>query len=383
MQPFLRRGWQLIGRGRRHRWQPACVGAIAALTLTLGCSAKKDRSGENKSEGEPAGPTPPTTPGPATTALPPAPPLPPVPTGLPDLPSPADNPTTPEKVELGALLFFDPRLSDGGAFSCETCHLPEQGWADGKPLSQKHDGGVNKRHSPTLFNVAYLREWYWDGRKPTLESQILAAWTGQVGGTPEKVAARLAEVPGYQARFSRAFGAGPSPDNIPQALAAFVRALQSGGAPWDRYERGDKDAVSTDVIAGFRVFTEKANCALCHAPPLYMDTLYHNVGVGFRGTDAPDVGRFQVTQNPTETGAFKTPGLRGVTLHPPYFHDGSAATLAEAIDFMLAGGFREGNPHIDEKLRPAKLDDTERAQLAAFIEALTPAMPPFVRPTLP
>lgn len=319
----------------------------------------------------------------APAEIPEASPVPAQLAGLPGTPSPEHNLTNPEKVALGERLFFDKRLSDSGNFACVTCHLPEKGWTDGLPLSTKANGQVNKRHSPSLYNVAYATAWYWDGRKATLEDQILAAWTGQMGGTPEKVAETLAAVPEYATRFQRAFGEAPTPDNIPKALGSFVRiGLRSGDAPWDRYQAGDKSAVSEDAVAGYEVFTKKAGCAACHAPPLFTDMSYHNAGVGYEGNDSPDVGRFAVTKVARDTGAFKTPGLRSVTLTAPYFHDGSAATLEEAVDFMLAGGYREGNEHIDPLLKPVKLSEEERAQLLAFIAALTPEQR-YTPPALP
>lgn len=352
--------------------------AMLSLALLLAAACGKD-------EDKPAAPPPakPKTVEPAKPKLPAAAPVAEAPVGLPETPSPQDNPTTADKVELGAMLFFDPRISDGGTFSCETCHVPEKGWADGEKLSAKHDGNLNTRHSPTLFNVAYVNEWYWDGRMSTLEAQIMAAWKGQVGATPDAIATKLNAIPGYAERFQRAFGGPATGDNIVQALAAFVRTIRSGDSAWDRYEKGDKTAVSEDVVAGFEIFTAKANCALCHAPPLYMDTLYHNAGVGYEGVKEPDPGRGKVTSKPEETGAFKTPGLRGVALHPPYFHDGSAASLEDAVDFMLAGGYRKGNKHIDPKLKPAKLSAKERDQLLAFIRALSPDSITFERPELP
>jgi cytochrome c peroxidase len=196
-------------------------------------------------------------------------------------PSPDGNPTTTAKVALGEMLFFDTRLSDSGTFACVTCHVPEKGWTDGEALSVKADGATNTRHSPTMYNVGYALQWYWDGRMPTLEEQILAAWKGQVGGTPDQVAAALAGVSAYKEHFQKAFGEDPSAENIPMALASFLRVtLRAGNAPWDRYQAGDKSAVSEDAVKGFTVFT-KAGCAACHAPPLYTDMGYHNVGVGY------------------------------------------------------------------------------------------------------
>jgi cytochrome c peroxidase len=314
--------------------------------------------------------------------LPPAPPIPATPLGLPEMAAPADNPITPEKVWLGELLFFDKRLSKDGAFSCETCHLHDKGWTDGLAFSKKDDGGMNVRNSPSLYNVGYYTSWYWEGRAPTLEKQVTAAWKSQVGGEDQaSIAKKLSEVPAYKAEFERAFHASPSPENIAAALASFVRTLRSGDSPWDKYEKGDKSAVSADVIAGQALFTGKAKCALCHAPPTYFDTLFHNVGVGY-GADgaAPDVGRFKVTNDPKDTGAFKTPGLRSVSKTAPYFHDASSATLEDAVKFMLAGGKK--NPNLDPKLTPVKLSEKEFGQLLAFLRSLD-STEPFEKPTSP
>lgn len=311
--------------------------------------------------------------------------LPPLPKGLAPLTltKHEHNPTTMDKAALGELLFFDTRLSDSGTFACVNCHLPDKGWTDGLKLSPKFNGKLNSRHSPTLYNVGFALDWYWDGRMDTLEKQILAAWTGQAGATPEQIATKLAEVPTYKEMFEKAFGEGPTPDNIPMALASFLRVkLSVGDAPWDRYQAGDKSAVSEDAIKGYAIFTEKAKCVVCHAPPLFTDMKYHNIGVGYEGAEEPDVGRFKVSQNEAETGAFKTPGLRNVTLTAPYFHDGSADTLDAAVDFMLAGGYRENNKHIDPLLQPVQLTGEERKQLMAFIESLTETQD-YTPPALP
>jgi cytochrome c peroxidase len=304
----------------------------------------------------------------------------PVTVALPPMEVPADNPMTPERAGLGKQLFFDKRLSRTGEMSCETCHLPEIGWTDGKALSPRFDGSMNTRHTPTLYNVGYYREWYWDGRATTLESQIRAAWTGQMGGEPEAVAKVLNEIPEYRQRFEKIMGGPATPENITQALATFVRTLVSDDSAWDRYEKGNKSAVSDEVIAGFKVFSEVANCTNCHLPPLYSDTLYHNVGIGF-DKQPPDPGRGKVTGESSMMGAFKTPTMRSVTETGPYFHDGRAATLDEAVDFLLNGGIK--NPNLDGKLQPKKLTAPQRDQLFAFIRALTPEPKPFERPQLP
>src|SRR5262245_39337589 len=307
---------------------------------------------------------------------------------------PADNPITPEKVELGKKLFFDTRLSKTGKMSCETCHLPEMGWTDGKVFSERFDGTVNTRHTPTLLNAGYYKQWYWDGRAATLEGQVTAAWRGQMGGDPDAMAMTLNGIDAYKQEFQKVFNGPATGTNIAQALAAFVRTLRSQDSPWDKYEQGNKSAVSEDAIKGFTVFSDsdKANCTLCHLPPLYTDTLFHNVGVGYDKPN-PDLGRGKILADAAAqsggnadeakrlNGAFKTPTMRSVTEHQPYFHNGQAATLTEAVDFILKGGNK--NPNLDEKLKPRKITNQERTQLLAFIKSLTPEQKPFERPQVP
>jgi cytochrome c peroxidase len=316
-----------------------------------------------------------------------------VPVGLPEIPVPADNPLTADKIELGKKLFFDKRLSKDGSASCETCHVPEKGWTDGLKFSTKVGGDVNTRHTPTLYNVAYYPNLYWDGRAAGLEKQILAAWKAQMGADPDAIAKKLAEIPVYKKAFEQCMGGPPTSDTVVKAIACFVRTILSGDSPWDRFEHGDEKAISKDAAAGFEVFKETANCTLCHAPPYIADTLFHNVGIGF-DTEKPDLGRGKIVADqaakenrpltPDEEklkGAFKTPGLRSITEHPPYFHDGRAATLEEAVDLMLKGGIP--NPNLDVNLKPKTLTAEQRAQLIAFLKSLTPQNKPFQRPALP
>jgi cytochrome c peroxidase len=307
---------------------------------------------------------------------------------------PADNPITPEKVELGKKLFFDTRLSKTGKMSCETCHHPDKGWADGNALSTKFDGSMNTRHTPTLYNVGYYKQWYWDGRAATLEAQVTAAWKGQMGGDPDMVAMTLNGIDAYKNDFQKAFNGPATADNIAKAIATFVRTIKSENAPWDKYQNGDKSAASDDAVKGFDVFSnsDKANCTLCHLPPLYTDTLFHNVGIGM-DKPMPDMGRGKILGDAAEKkgtkdpdadmmmGAFKTPTLRSITESAPYFHDGRAKSLDDAVDLMLKGGIK--NPHLDEKLKPKMISKEERAQLMAFLKALTPESKPFEKPQVP
>lgn len=315
--------------------------------------------------------------------MPVAPPLPPTPKPLPELKTPADNPQTAEKVALGKQLFFDKRLSKDGSMSCETCHVPEKGWSDGNAFSKKQNGDMNTRHSPALWNVGYNERYYWDGRAETLEKQIEAAWKGQMGADPAAIAAAIAKIPGYAVQFKTIFNTEATPDAIIKAVGAFVRTIRSGESAWDKFEAGDKSAVSDSVKKGWEVFRTKAGCAGCHAPPLFTDNAYHNTGVGFgKDVKEPDLGRGKVTKDKKDDGLFKTPTLRSVETHPPYFHDGHIASFEEAVDFMIGGGIK--NDNIDERLKKAvKLSKAEREDLLAFLRALTVKAENYERPKLP
>lgn len=298
---------------------------------------------------------------------------------LPAPPDPVDNPTTLEKAALGKQLFFDPRLSGDGSMACQGCHYRHLGWTDGLELSRKVGGGMNTRHTPSVYNTGYYTSWYWDGRAKTLEGQITAAWKGQIGADPAKAAAVIAAVPGYQVQFQQVFGSAPDPDNIAKALAAFLRTLNSGEAAWDRQAAGDKLAVSADAVAGYELFTGKAGCAGCHQPPLFSDSQFHNIGLE-AGKAKPDPGRYAVTKEAQDMSAFKTPTLRSIAISAPYFHDGSVTSLEAAVRYMASGGKADANK--SGLLIDRQLSDQEIAQLVAFLNTLT-SEESFEAPKLP
>lgn len=299
------------------------------------------------------------------------------------IPVPPGNPMTAARIALGKQLFFDQRLSRTKKMSCETCHVPEQGWTDGLALSPRFDGSLNTRHTPTLYGVAYYPDLYWDGRSKGLESQILAAWKSQMGADPEAIAAELNAVPGYKAAFEKEFGGPATGPRIIDALATFVRTIHAGDTEWDRMKQDPASLKQTSAGRGFIVFSEVAHCTNCHLPPLFSDTLFHNVGVGY-DKETPDPGRGKVvSDDPKMMGAFKTPSMRGVALSGPYFHDGRAKTLEEAVDFMLEGGIK--NPNLDEKMQVWEVTPQQRRDLLTFLRSLTPAEAKkrYPRPTLP
>jgi len=298
---------------------------------------------------------------------------------LPPMPQPADNPATPAKVALGKQLFADPRLSGSGKMACQSCDYRDLGWADATVLSRKDDGNLNTRHTPTLYNVGYQTAWYWDGRATTLEAQILAAWRAQTGADPAKVATVLNSVPDYRNQFIAVWGSEATPDTIVKTLGAFFRTFVSTDSPWDRYEAGASNAVSKDAIAGQALFAGKGRCTTCHAPPYYGNSTFFNIGLE-HGKDKVDPGRFNVTKNEADRGAFKTPTLRSVALSAPYFHDGSAATLKDAVRYMAGGG--KPDPNKSAALQPTGLNEAEIDQIVVFLNSLT-STEPWEQPKLP
>ncbi len=294
-------------------------------------------------------------------------------------PAPSTNPITPAKTALGKQLFFDKRLSNSGQNSCESCHYRHLGWTDGNKLSKKDDGTMNTRHTPTLYNVAYLSSWYWDGRAATLEGQITAAWKGQMSADPAKMATLVNSVPGYAAQFQAVFGGAATGDNIVQALATYIRTKNSGDSPWDRYEKGDMNAVSADAKDGFTLFMSKGRCVVCHTPPVYSNSDFYNIGLE-ANKEKKDLGRFNVSKKVEDTSAFKTPTLRSIALSAPYFHDGSVATLEEAVTYMANGG--NPDPNKSPLIQKTDLTPAEIKKIVVYLTALT-SDEKLERPVLP
>ncbi|MCA8955912.1 MAG: cytochrome-c peroxidase, partial [Planctomycetes bacterium] len=195
-----------------------------------------------------------------------------LPLGLAAVPMTKPATFTEAKAALGKELFFDKRLSSNGAMSCESCHMHDKAWTDGIRFSTKVDGSKNTRNSPTLYNVGYHEKLYWDGRAPSLEANIAAAWKGHMGGA-EAVVTALNKVKGYQSDIQKAFGGPATMDNVPEALAHFVRTLRAGNSAADRQK------LDADAKAGQALFMGKAKCVVCHTPPLFVDRNFQSVGL--------------------------------------------------------------------------------------------------------
>ena len=301
-----------------------------------------------------------------------------------DAVTPWRNPPTPAKIALGKLLFFDPYLSRCGTVACASCHQPQHGYASPQAIPRGCRGRAGRRRAPSLYNVAYRRHLFWDGREQSLEQQALMpvvspmemdnTWTAvltylQTGWHEPTGASHPGRRATYAERFAEVFQGDISPESVAQALAAYERTLITGEAPFDRWLAGDDDALTLLQKSGMALFFGRANCSVCHPPPLFADGAFHNIAVPQAGFEKPehfpynariraaaaaqgwtapldvDLGRQEVPALQTSShalGAFKTPSLRNVTLYRPYMHNGALAPLEAVMQHyeLLAAGER-------------------------------------------
>jgi cytochrome c peroxidase len=322
-------------------------------------------------------PAPPAEPAPTVFAVA-------VPVGLPELPVPDDNPLTAEKIELGKMLYFDTRLSKDGTVACATCHDPKNAWAEPRSTSSGIGGQVGGANAPTVCNAAYATEQFWDGRAASLEAQALGPIENpiEMGHTLAELVPQLNAIQGYKDRFQAVFGTDVTSEGIAKAIAAFERTVLSGNSPYDKFQAGDKTALNEVQQRGMKVFDD-AGCSTCHTPPLFSNYKYYNAGIGST-KEQPDVGRKAVTNDDSDMGKIRVPSLREVAKTGPYFHDGSCATLEEAVAAMAAGGI--DNPNLSAVLKGigAKgLSDQDKADIVEFLKALSGEYPVVEPPVLP
>lgn len=322
---------------------------------------------------------------------------------FPPLAEPADNPSNPEKVRLGEMLFFDPILSANNDISCATCHHPDLAFTDGRATAMGAGGtgmGVERsggteltRNVPTLYEAGYAPALFWDGRAASLEAQIHTPLTevSEMDSNADEVIAEVAAIETYQELFQAAFMDEAEPmtyDNLARALAAYERSLIAHDSPFDRYVAGDTSALTPSQKRGFALFRSGATgCYRCHAAPLFTNGEYAVTGVlGADGQVDGDEGRFAVTNAEEDKYSFRTPTLRNVALTAPYMHNGSFATLEEVIAFYAQGGgagLGAEIPHQSRFVNPFDLSDQETEDLVNFLYALTDMNPPAVPNTVP
>lgn len=318
---------------------------------------------------------------------------------------PADNTPTAERIALGKRLYFETRLSKDGTVACATCHDVARGFSDARARAEGIGDQIGQRNSPVTANAVFFSTQFWDGRADSLEAQAKLPLVNPIEmGQPDgaAVARAIADDPSYEAAFQAAYGRSVNYDDISRAIAAFERTLIFLDAPFDRFLRGDKNAISADALAGFALFNGKARCVSCHqmsgSSPIGTDNRFHNIGVSARTkdfeklatqalaalekdaskealdqlalqTNLSELGRFVVTRNRSDIGAFKTSQLRNIGLSAPYMHDGSMGTLWDVVDHYNKGG--EVNPYLDGGIEPLALSDREVDQLVAFLFTLT------------
>jgi cytochrome c peroxidase len=304
------------------------------------------------------------------------------------------------KVELGRQLYFDPRLSADGTISCASCHHPDEGWGRHTQFGvgiRDQEGG---RNSPISYNRILSGPQFWDGRAATLEEQAVGPIANpiEMGNTHETAVKTIKKIPGYQMQFKKIFKDGVNIDNVGKAIAAFERAVVTGPTPFDYQEQlkpflkldkedledfkeeyeaalamTKKHPMSDSAKRGMKLFfSEEVNCAACHLGPNLADEKYHNLGVGM-DADKPDLGRYEVTKQEKDKGAFKTPTIRNVEQSAPYMHDGSLETLEEVVEHYNKGG--TPNPWLSDKVKKLNLSAQDKKDLVAFMKACTGPFP--------
>jgi cytochrome c peroxidase len=303
-------------------------------------------------------------------------------------PAPADNPTTPEKVELGRMLFMDPRFSSTGTVSCNSCHNVMLGGEDNRAVPMGVHGRVGGRSAPTVWNSVFSSSQFWDGRAPTLEEQAKGPVANPIEmgmSQVDEAMARLLDIPGYVPYFERAFG-GDNPmtvDNAAKAVAAYERTLVTPDSPYDRYVKGDKKALTEQQQRGMESFAA-LGCVSCHSGPAFNGPAM-SPGTGlfmkfptFAGSEydakyqlTEDTGRFGVTGSEADKHVWKVPTLRNIALTAPYFHNGKVKTLDEAVRVMAKTQLNQ------------ELGDEQAADIVAFLTALTGTFPQQPLPQLP
>lgn len=308
---------------------------------------------------------------------------------LPDTaPAPSDNPTTPAKVELGKMLYFDPRFSATGTVSCNSCHNLMAGGDDGRSVSMGVHGQTGSRNAPTVWNAAFHSVQFWDGRAKDLEEQAKGPVTNPIEmgmKNLDKAMQRVRAIPGYTPYFEKAFGKTDpvTADNAARAVAAFERTLITPDSAYDRYVKGEKSALNAQQLRGMNTFAS-TGCTACHSGPAFVGPTMP-IGQGFYAkfptfTDSKyvkqygflkDEGRFAATKNPADKHMYRVPTLRNITDTAPYFHNGSVNDLHQAVRIMA-------KTQLNKTLSKDEVDD-----IVAFFGALSGAYPEMTLPRLP
>ena len=284
---------------------------------------------------------------------------------------PADNPLTAQKVELGRLLFFDKRLSQNNSIACASCHLAEKGFTDGLSVSTGINNLKGRRSALATINRVYSTVQFWDGRAETLEDQSITPFVDPVEhgfANHDQMVAKMRYIPGYRKLFQEVFGHEIVIEDVGKAIASFQRTILSGNSAVDKFVfGGDETALSESARRGLKLFERKARCTNCHSSFNLTEDKFRNIGIGW-DTNTVDLGRYMVTKNPEDIGAFKTPTLREIARTAPYMHDGRFKTLEEVVDFYNQGAIK--NPYLDVTITPLELTEQEKQDVVTFLKSL-------------
>jgi len=298
-------------------------------------------------------------------------------------PEPADNPASAEKIALGERLFHDPKLSRSGQIACASCHEPDLGWADGRRVSFGHDRQRGRRNAPGVLMSAWAEPLFWDGRAATLEEQALMPIEDplEMAFTLPELEQRLNHETDYPELFAAVFAERTvSAANLARALAAYQRSLSPRETRFDRFLNGRRQLLNDQQLHGLHLFRTRARCMNCHSGPALTNNRFHNLGQHFYGRERQDLGRYEVTGDPADVGAFRTPSLRGVARTGPYLHHGLVAQLRGLLTL-----YNNGMPHPkptpeqehdplfpqpDPLLKPLRLNAQELDAITAFLGVL-------------
>jgi len=319
--------------------------------------------------------------------------------------TPADNPASAAKIALGKSLFFDDRLSVDNTVACANCHDPDKGFTDQLPTAMGVHGKFGKRNAPSVLDSMFNIEEFWDGRAKTLEDQAQQPILNPIEmGMPNSAAvvSKLNSIPEYKKGFQEVFGEPPTYLNLVRAISVYERTQVTFDSPFDRFMAGDQTALTAQQQRGWAIFNGQGRCMSCHGwnptRPMFTDDRFHNIGVSAHSanfvpnarkalallaennnalsidklaisSDLSELGRFLVTKQPHDIGAFRTMSLRNLYVTEPYFHDGSQDTIWDTLDHYNKGGVQ--NPFLDGGIVPLGLSGQQEDDLAAFLLSLT------------
>lgn len=301
------------------------------------------------------------------------------------------------EVQLGKMLFFDPKLSQSNQISCSTCHDPEMGWTDRRKVALGHDHLEGMRNTPSLYNIGNRKAFFWDGRATSLEEQAEGPLSAhnEMAMDVHLLPKKIHKIKAYKPLFKAAYGdERVTYERIVSALATFQRTIKSQPSRVDQFVDGKYNAMTDQEIYGMHLFRTKGRCMNCHHGPDLTDDKFHNIGLTYYNRKFQDLGRYEITKDPEHVGQFKTPSLRDLLLTRPWMHNGFFDNLEGIVNIYNSGMHmidptpekKEADPlypFTDPLMQPLKLDREEVKAIVAFLESLSGSRYKMKRPDFP